>query len=645
MGSGSDGIGRRALLTVGAALGAGASPAVAAPRELGPALPLGLFTALPSTAVPDAVSVIETLGHTVPGVGGARYVAAKAQGPGADRVRTANGRWFALAEPLVFVEMFGALGGDPWRDDGPAIQAAIDAVAARGGGVVWCTPGRDYYIGRTLVIDPTRISIEGGSAVWDFRLKPFAGRGEHEGENDASADNACILVRVPPESTQYGHDSHFCRALKIKGPASNPHVADGLYFDTPTPAYSSRWTLYNVEASENLGRGLVLRDRAYLTKAYGCSFGGFHAGVEFIGREDAGENFSFFGGNLGSGGGPGLKNHGGEFYLFGVSIDFPKSFIRQTGGTTHCFGCHFETGGRANFVGRPFDIVGDLYIDGGQIMGGAALDGSPIPYDAFFYARDNHSRIVLSNVWGYNWQGADHVMCGGPGRFVIERLLGGTNWNIPGIVKRDASHSLVGEAGLFEREDSRLDLWVAGQGAGQRLSRSHVAWSNGGQDYGALTAQRSTAQARTGVASLAVTKAGVGPGTGADLNILIPFPPGGHRMRSCEFWVKAVAHEAHGAPAPLFTQLFWANLIGRDGFGAQDIGQSQYTGEAKLEVRPEGGDSPWTRLAYGDPIYADPADPSAGYAPAWATHLWLKISLVSLPAATVYIDDLYAFAI
>jgi hypothetical protein len=307
-----------------------------------------------------------------------------------------------------------------------------------------------------------------------------------DGHSTDAAGNACILVRVSGDSTQYGQDSHYCRGLKVKGPISYPNLADGFYFDTPTPAFSSRWTFYNVEATENLGRGLVLRDRAYLAKAYASSFGGFHAGIEFLGGEDAGENFSLFGGNLSSSGGPALKNHGGEFYLFGVSVDFPKAFIDQTAGMTHCFGCHFETGTRGGFAGRPFAIAGELYIDGGQIMGGAPLDGSPIPYDTFFYARDSHSRIVLSNIWGYNWQGAAHVMCGGPGRFVIERLLGGTNWNIPGIVKRDPAHSLVGEAGLFERADSRLDLWVEGQGATKRIARDRVAWSNGAGDYATL---------------------------------------------------------------------------------------------------------------------------------------------------------------
>jgi hypothetical protein len=127
---------------------------------------------------------------------------------------------------------------------------------------------------------------------------------------------------------------------------------------------------------------------------------------------------------------------------------------------------------------------------------------------------------------------------------------------------------------------------------------------------------------------------------------LIPFPPGGHRLRSCEFWVKAVGDLGAGAaPATLFTQVLWASLIGRDSHGVPAFGQTQYTGEAKLDLRGPTAKGVWSRLAYGDPLYADPSDPDGGYAPVWATHLWLQINLVSLPPITLFLDDLYAFAI
>jgi len=653
----SEGMARRAILAA-TALGAfAAAPqprAEAASHDKSPALLIGLFADFSAITIPNDVVVVQTSGHSIPSVGAARYVFTKDKGPAPHRAASANGRWFELAEALAFVEMFGALGGEPEHDDGPAIQATIDYVASKGGGVVWCTPGQTYYLGQTIIIDPTRVSIEAGSAVWDFRLKPFRGRGESSGEaanpapkddnSIAIANSACILVRVPPNSTQYGQDSHYCRGLKVKGSPSRPTVADGFYFDTPTVAFSSRWTFYNVEATDNLGRGLVLRNRAYLAKAYASSFAGFHAGVEFLGGEDAGENFSFFGGNLGSGGGPALKNNGGEFYLFGVSADFPKSFIHQTGGAIHCFGCHFETGERAHFEGRPFDIAGDLYINGGQIMGGAPLGDSTIPYDYFFYASEPHTRIILNNVWGYNWQGAAHVMCGGPGRFVIERILGGSNWNIPGIVKRDPTHSLLGDAGLFERTDTGLDLWVAGQGASRRLDRNHVIWSDNGRDYASVLAERTSLASHSGASSLAFTKNGVGVGTGAEFNLLVPFPPGGNRLRALEFWVKPL-FQGGGANGQLFTQLYWANIIQRDSFGVPIFGQTQYCGEAKLTFHQDNNKQDWSRLAYGDPLYADPSDPSGGYAPVWATYLWLHISLIGLPPMTLFLDDIYAFAI
>jgi len=660
MTDGPTSLGRRAIImaaTTTVALGTDfLSPVLADPNDASPAFVVGLFTELERFAVPDAVAVIQTVGHSVPGQGAARYQATDETGVSPYRARTANGRWFALAEPLLFVDMFGALGGDPSQDDHPAIQAAIDYNEAFRHGVVWCKPGQVYYLGQTVVIDPTRTSIEAGSATWDFRLKSFRGGGEQLEENDltetnsghatALAPNACVLVRDSPAGTQYGQDSHYCRGLKVKGSPTTPRVSDGFYFDTNQPTFSSRWTFYNVEAAENLGRGLVLRNRTYLTKSYSSRFAGFHCGLAYLGGEDAGENLSFFGGTFESGGGPAIDNGGGELYLFGVSIDFAKSFIRQAGGSTHCFGCHFETGLRAGFIGSPFDIGGELFIDGGQIMGGAPLDGAAIPFEYFFYTRDIHSRIVLSHVWGYNWQSAEHVICGGAGRIVIERLLGGSNWNIPGIVKRDAAHSLLGNAGLFERPDAALDLWVNGQTGNRRLTRSHLLWSDNGRDVGVISAERTTTQARTGTACLAIAKSGVGSGTDAGCHILIPFPAGGGRLRSCEFWLKAVLeNRGTGAAAPLFTRLLWASVIGRDGFGVPQLGQTLYTGEATLTIKGDDTHSAWTRLAYGDPLYTDPTDSAAGYSPAWATHLWLEINLVRLQPVTLYLDDFYAFAI
>jgi hypothetical protein len=636
----STGFTRRPFLLAAASsaavLGPSAEAASASITRDPAAVTVGLFVDLPSIAVPDGVTLVQTTGHSTVGLGAARYVATTQETTAPHRARTANGRWFELAEPLVFVEMFGARGNDSSWDDHPGIQAAIDYNEDVLGGVVWCSPGRTYFLGATVVIDPTRTSIEGGSASWDFRLKRFE-RGE----------NACVLVRDPPlpRGAQYGQDSHYCRGLKVKGPRANPTVADGFYFDTTVAVFSSRWTFYNVEAIECLGRGLVLGNRAYLSKVYASSFIGFTAGVEFLGGVDAGENISFFGGNLGSSGGAGLKNNGAEFYLFGVSIDFPKAFIHQAAGTTHCFGCHFETGSRAGFAGRPFDIAGELMIEGGQIMGGAPLDGSPIDFDYFFYARDHRSRIILSNVWGYNWQGSEHVICGGPGRFVIERLLGGTNWNIPGVVKRDSMHSLTGDAGLFEQPSTALDVWVTAANATQRINRSHLLWSDRSERLGELSVERSVAQARTGAGSLAITKTGVGMGTDAECHVLIPFPSGGGRIRACEFWLLSAPHAPSATTAVLFTQLSWASLIGRDSDGVPQLGQTEYNGEAKLVVDLAHATSSWSRLSYGDPVYADPSDALVGYAPAWATHLRLSISLVSLPAITVFMDDLYAFAI
>lgn len=76
----------------------------------GNAMAVGLFTALGTIAIPVGTDLIQTSGHTVQGVGPARYRAVGAGPATAWRGQTLNGRWFELAEPQVLASQVGALG-------------------------------------------------------------------------------------------------------------------------------------------------------------------------------------------------------------------------------------------------------------------------------------------------------------------------------------------------------------------------------------------------------------------------------------------------------------------------------------------------------------------------------------------------------
>ena len=121
------------------ALAPGASAAPDTARQA------GIF-ALPSTrsplSVPGDVAALRTDGFVSPGDGGGALYRRVAAAP-AHRgwFRSADGGFWELDADDVSVKSFGAI-GDGQADDRAAIQAAIDFVAARGGGNVIVPAGR-----------------------------------------------------------------------------------------------------------------------------------------------------------------------------------------------------------------------------------------------------------------------------------------------------------------------------------------------------------------------------------------------------------------------------------------------------------------------------------------------------------------------
>ena len=123
---------RDALMALVAPGMAAATPAAAAAATAaspgGATLAVGLFTSLKTLSAPSDVQVVQTSGYAVAGIGGARYIASSSQGETSYRTRSADGRWFELAETDVTPQMFGAMGGVDGRriDDTAAMQAWLD---------------------------------------------------------------------------------------------------------------------------------------------------------------------------------------------------------------------------------------------------------------------------------------------------------------------------------------------------------------------------------------------------------------------------------------------------------------------------------------------------------------------------------------
>lgn len=116
---------------------------------------IGSRAAIPFLSISDALLTIRTNGYyNVGDGGGATYRRVPADLGFNTSVRDANGQWWALAEGSNNVRQYGARGDG--SDDLPAIQAAIDYAASKGGGEVR-VPSGTFTIDYRLRNDTTAV--------------------------------------------------------------------------------------------------------------------------------------------------------------------------------------------------------------------------------------------------------------------------------------------------------------------------------------------------------------------------------------------------------------------------------------------------------------------------------------------------------
>ncbi len=261
--------------------------------------------------------------------------------------------------------------------------------------------------------------------------------------------NAVMLVRSPTMALggrQRGHNYHeFCN-FKVSGKAgAQAAFADGIFFDTLVNSFASRAMFRNVDVSDNLNRAVILGNRTYLNVFVNCRLVARSISVDTIrGSLDAGENISFFGGNMG-GGLIGIRNDAGfNINCYGVSIDFPRQWYVGRGGlffdgwlemnetaivadfpvvdvqTGHCkFRCRFQGDGEVvTRLVAPFHVGPDGILE---------MEATPI----------------------YGFLGTSEALCNGEGRFLF-RSLGAADKSIDNISKRDDTHNILGKVGSFE---------------------------------------------------------------------------------------------------------------------------------------------------------------------------------------------------
>ena len=501
----------------------------------------------------------------------------------------------------VTPEAFGAR-GDGQADDARAIQAAINALGPQGGVLVLAA--RTYRVDRGLRLDPTRVSVSGARAVLDGRRLP--------------AGTALLTVTAPADAPQYDHGPQVIEGLILRGPGSRG-ASTGIALATAAETRSSRITLRNLSISD-FGTGIDYGAKTYLCQGYSLQVHGCRTCLAFTSNDDAGENMSFYGCTLGNSD-VAVANRSGSMAVFqGCAFDYCRQWFVGSG-LNQFFGCWFEKHRPTAENDIPFDLVaGNLLLQGGgiQISGVNFAQGNRNRF--MFMARDRDARIVLRDCFAWNWRTASGVLAGGEGSILIDGMAGQGNRHVPAITKDDRRHNVFGDAGRFGGETLTLPCWVGGAGT-QRESAHLVRW-NTARGEAALSATRP----RNGPRCLRILKE-VGGGTDFTFSVAAPIHPG--QGFGAALWYRV---DGPGPLGPIWFQIFWARHLATDAHGVMRFGETQFWGEVQTPAAAaELVD--WREVRFNSRSL-DQTATAPQEAPAWATHVLISTSMVSVGAGT-----------
>lgn len=243
-------------------------------------------------------------------------------------------------------------------------------------------------------------------------------------QSNAGVKITSISIQVVPNNetftyrtlvaTERGNTWHDTRNVKIRTGYTTPTQDWVLGFvfdcDLADGVSSANAKLYNCDASNGIGIAAQFNNNAYLMNFYGCRFTGSLYSVNTInGSVDAGENISFFGGNLG-GSKVGINNPAGfSLNLFGTSCDFAVQFYVGSDGL-QCIGAWVELNAATDAT-KPFVVLngGNLRMKGGLFQ----IDGSTTPVLPYPFVVGPGGHMIMDDVAVYNLQGTTDALAGG----------------------------------------------------------------------------------------------------------------------------------------------------------------------------------------------------------------------------------------
>lgn len=254
-------------------------------------------------------------------------------------------------------EQFGAI-GDGVADDAPALQRALDTLAARPqGGTLLLGAPIAYRCGSELVLDAARVSLA-GTALLDF--SGWQGRYLR-----VTAVSTAVRGREPDNN--YGRKGMISGAIRIKGAGQNSRSI-GIDFDSPNAATAAHLLIENLSVY-GCGTGIRFGDRAYNNLLVQCEVFDCGICVDYPSADDNGERNTLIGCTLFNSNVAVRMAHGsGSLQLQGCSLDFTQVLYDVRAGSVLATSCHHESN---IWEDRPIRCAGDnsfVHLDGGWVL-------------------------------------------------------------------------------------------------------------------------------------------------------------------------------------------------------------------------------------------------------------------------------------
>ncbi|MCF1304962.1 hypothetical protein [Raoultella ornithinolytica] len=371
-------------------------------------------------------------------------------------------------------------------------------------------------------------------------------------------------------------------------------------------------------ACEEFRNGPLIMQNAYNIKFWGCSFnrcGGRHFYMP-DGYSNYGENIELHGCTVStSGNGTGIENANpnGAIRMFGGSVDYTGKILLATKGVIESSGTHYEFNNSSNTLKSiPFESgtheTSNIKIKGGEIRGNRAL---PSNITTLFRcgAGGNGTSVDGTLIQGITLPSGSYTINDGDGPFYTNGITvidGVGNTTIP-MLKSNAQNLL--SDGNFDF--SGIVDWYITKDTSAVVSRV---------DGVNVKLTSSTDFYRSGAQSMKITKAG-GNGSAAVFRCQVPLTEG--CMNMYELYAKFLS-----ATGTVYITTHYSTTQYQNQYGIPVPARTKQFGATRI-INPATV-TEWTRVVQ---------QTSRSYAPAWATHAVIEVSLTSMSAGAMYIDD------